>query len=75
VKFAGWSIINLQGQSQAPSGSLPALGERGFLMPDSPLSNKGGIVTLLDASGLKVGGVSYTAQQAKREGQLLYFHN
>jgi hypothetical protein len=32
------------------------------------LGNRGGQITLLGADGLKVHGVSYTAQQAEREG-------
>jgi hypothetical protein len=37
------------------------------------LGNKGGIITLLDDRGLKVDGVSYTDQEAKREGWRLVF--
>ena len=74
VNLDGWSIINRAGQSQKLEGLLEALGERTFLVPDAPLSNKGGIITLLNDAGLKVDGVSYTAEEAKREGLLLYFH-
>ena len=37
------------------------------------LGNKGGAITLLDAAGLKVAGVSYTADQARREGWTVTF--
>ena len=37
------------------------------------LGNKGGSITLLDAAGLKVAGVAYTAEQAKREGWTVTF--
>ncbi|HEY4111131.1 DUF2278 family protein [Puia sp.] len=37
------------------------------------LSNKGGIITLLNAQGLKVDGASYTQQQASKEGVLVDF--
>ncbi|MEQ1680481.1 MAG: DUF2278 domain-containing protein, partial [Nitrospira sp.] len=37
------------------------------------LGNKGGIITLLNNKGLKVDGVSYTAQQAKQEGWTIVF--
>jgi hypothetical protein len=37
------------------------------------LGNRGGTITLLDASGLKVHGVSYTSDQARREGWTLTF--
>jgi uncharacterized protein YukJ len=37
------------------------------------LGNKGGAITLLDKAGLKVTGVAYTADQAKREGWTVTF--
>jgi len=37
------------------------------------LGNKGGEITLLDATGLKVHGVAYTAAQAARSGWTVVF--
>jgi hypothetical protein len=37
------------------------------------LSNKGGVMTLIDEKGLKVDGVSYTKQQAGNPGPTLVF--
>jgi hypothetical protein len=37
------------------------------------LGNKGGTITLLERDGLKVSGVSYTAEQARSEGWTLTF--
>ena len=37
------------------------------------LSNQGGLITVLDAAGLKVAGVAYTAEQARQEGWTLTF--
>jgi hypothetical protein len=37
------------------------------------LSNKGGVVTLVDEHGLKVDGVSYTKAQARDPGWTLVF--
>jgi uncharacterized protein YukJ len=37
------------------------------------LGNKGGAITLLDKAGLKVTGVAYTADQARREGWTVTF--
>ena len=37
------------------------------------LSNKGGIITLLDPDGLKVSGVSYTRVEARQQGWTLAF--
>ncbi len=73
IKLDGWAIVNRQRQVQKVNGALQPLEERGFPVPDCPLSNKGGTITLLDKSGLKVDGVSYTAEQAEHEGILLMF--
>jgi hypothetical protein len=43
------------------------------LPPSVQLGNKGGMITLLDNNGLKVDGVAYTGEQAKREGWTLVF--
>ena len=37
------------------------------------LSNKGGLITLVNSDGLKVDGVSYTKQQANRPGWTIKF--
>jgi hypothetical protein len=37
------------------------------------LGNKGGAITLLERGGLKVAGVSYTGEQARREGWTITF--
>jgi hypothetical protein len=37
------------------------------------LGNNGGVITLLDPQGLKVHGVSYTAEQAREEGRTVVF--
>ena len=42
-------------------------------MKQVPLSNKGGLISLLDERGNKVDGVSYTREQAKKEGELVIF--
>ena len=43
------------------------------LPPTVQLGNKGGIITLLDRKGLKVDGVSYTEQQAQKQGWTVVF--
>lgn len=40
---------------------------------DFQLGNKGGIITLLNAQGLKVDGVSYTQEDAQEQGHTLVF--
>jgi len=37
------------------------------------LSNRGSIITLLDSSGLKVDGVSYTKKQVSEQGWTIVF--
>jgi uncharacterized protein YukJ len=74
IQLDGWTIQNRNRDSQALSGVLPTHSSRTFQVPDCPLTNKGGTITLLNAAGLKVDGVSYTKAQARREGNLVYFH-
>ena len=75
VDLTGWRIVDRVGQgSPVPSGPLAP----GACLPVSldggaQLGNKGGQITLLDAAGLKVHGVSYTGQQSAREGWSLVF--
>lgn len=74
INLDGWSIINGNKDDQALSGVLRANKAEAFTVQDCPLTNKGGTITLLNAKGLKVDGVSYTKAQAKREGRLIWFH-
>ena len=71
----GWSLIN---RNKTPrhtlAGSIPAGGTVVVTMPaEVPLSNQGGIITLLDKNGLKVHGVSYTKEDASSEGWTIVF--
>ena len=52
----------------APGAVLPVTMKIGVA-----LGNNGGAITLLERSGLKVAGVSYTAEQARREGWTVTF--
>ena len=74
VDLANWSIANkdkrkLPLQGQVGSGETLAV----RMTPDVPLSNDGGIITLLDAQGLKVDGVSYTGADASKPGWTIVF--
>lgn len=69
-----WTIVNKNGDRQVCDNVLKGNEEKGFLVPDCPLSNQGGTISLLDNNGLKVDGVSYSKAQAKREGVLVMFH-
>ncbi|KAK9357266.1 DUF2278 family protein [Lipomyces starkeyi] len=75
VLLTGWRILNTRDMSQ----SLPDNTElepnqvKAVQVPAAPLSNKGGTISLLDGKGWKVDGVSYTSEQARKEGQVIYF--
>jgi len=75
VDLTGWRVRNIVNQFQnLPDGAvLPAGGTERFEVPNCPLSNQGGTITLLNAQGLKVHGVSYTNAQAHAEGISISF--
>lgn len=75
VDLRGWHLADQNRQTlPLPTGPLPpgttltVPAGNGF-----HLGNQGGTITLLNPDGLKVHGVSYTAQQARREGQTITF--
>lgn len=75
VDLPGWKIRNKVGQfEELPrDATFSATGSMVFEVPHCPLSNQGGLITLLNAEGLKVHGVSYTKTQAKQEGGMVSF--
>jgi uncharacterized protein YukJ len=75
VDLAGWRIADrLKNSCAVPGGPLAAGATRQVTVVDGlQLGNGGGSITLLDAGGLKVSGVSYTAEQARREGWMIVF--
>jgi hypothetical protein len=74
IDLAGWHLADQQKSRMPLSGSLPAGQTRRIHVQDPMvLSNKGGIVTLLDERGRKVDGVSYTKEQAQQVGWTLIF--
>ncbi|WP_328467582.1 DUF2278 family protein [Actinoplanes sp. NBC_00393] len=74
LDLTGWSLIDAAGARLELSGHLPS-GATLQLRTSPPLtlSNRGGALTLLNAAGLKVDGVAYTAGQASREGWTITF--
>ena len=74
VDLNGWQIKDKQKAAQPLSGSIEA-GATTVVRIKAPvtLSNKGGIITLLNAKGVKVHGVSYTKQQASQPGRTIPF--
>ncbi len=75
VNLKGWSILNKTEQVRliAEEVILPTGGIHAVEMGNVPLSNKGGLLTLLDDKGIKIDGVSYTKQQAQKEGYVVIF--
>jgi uncharacterized protein YukJ len=75
VDLTGWRIADrLKRTCPLPVQSVGA-GEllRVPVTEPAQLSNQGGLITLLDAAGLKVAGVAYTADEARQEGWTLTF--
>jgi len=74
VDLTGWVLQNRARQSWRLRGKLlPGETREVPLGASFLLGNAGGIVTLLNREGLKVHGVSYTAEQSAREGWRIAF--
>ncbi len=75
LSLGGWSLLNKNDEAHTISNDIwLAPGEvRSVTMGTTTLSNKGGLISLLDVRGNKVDGVSYTKEEARREGQLVVF--
>jgi uncharacterized protein YukJ len=74
INLDGWVLMDTQKNKQKLTGKLNA-GEAQAIRVAKPvaLSNKGGIITILDEMGLKVDGVSYTKAQASNPGWTIVF--
>ena len=74
IDLRGWALMDTQKNKQKLDGNLKAGEARAFRV-EKPvvLSNKGGIITILDETGLKVDGVSYTKKQAATPGWTIVF--
>jgi len=75
IDLTGWQLADRNKQTCAlPADKLDAGATLNVVLePNVQLGNKGGQITLLDKAGLKVAGVAYTADQAKREGWTVTF--
>ena len=74
VSLAGWHLADRNKNRTALSGSIAA-GKTLLVNVAEPmqLSNRGGIISLLDSRGVKVHGVSYTKEQAATPGRTIAF--
>jgi hypothetical protein len=74
IDLQGWALLDTQKKRLPLSSVLPAGATRTVAVQQPfALSNKGGVITLVDAKGLKVDGVSYTREQARHPGWTLVF--
>jgi uncharacterized protein YukJ len=74
VDLAGWVLADKNKNSFALNGSVSAGATlRVKIAKPMELSNKGGIITLLDAAGAMVDGVTYTKTQAAKPGWTIKF--
>ena len=76
VDLTGWQIRDKEKASMTLGGEIGA-GATKVVEIRSPvsLSNRGGIITLLNAEGIKVHGVSYTRDQARQPGRTIPFQS
>lgn len=74
IDLGGWALADKMKAKLPLTGKLAA-GEVKTYVVQAPmaLSNKGGIITVLDSKGLKVDGVSYTKDQANKPGWTIKF--
>ena len=75
VDLAGWRLVDRMGRAMLLDARLLPAGEtiRIRLSRQVQLGNSGGLLTLLNARGLKVDGIAYTAKDARQEGTTLVF--
>ncbi|KMO12415.1 DUF2278 family protein [Methylobacterium indicum] len=74
VDLTGWSLKDKQKNAMPLTGTIAA-GATLTVAVQAPvaLSNKGGIITLLDEKEIKVHGVAYTKEQARQPGRTIPF--
>ena len=75
VDLTGWRLTDRQAKKcPLPPGPLAAGATLTVALSDGvQLGNRGGSLTVLDPDGTPVSGVSYTAEQASREGWTVVF--
>lgn len=74
IDLSGWAIANKVKEKHPISGAIAAGGTMVVTLPANvPLSNQGGIITLLNKDGLKIDGVQYTKEQVNKQGWTIVF--
>lgn len=76
VNLKDWALADKQ-KHKYSLPDLPIAAGRAVTVPlsgkDVQLSNDGGIITLLNAQGIKIHGVSYTKDQVQKQGWTIVF--
>ena len=75
VDLTGWRLADRM-KNSCPLPAEPLAAGASLQVPARDgvqLGNSGGVITVLDPQGLKVAGVSYTGEQARREGWTVVF--
>jgi len=75
IDLTGWRLADRMKRS-CPAPELELAPGAALTVPlpaEVQLGNSGGAITLLDPNGLKVDGVAYTADDARREGWSVVF--
>jgi hypothetical protein len=74
ISLNGWKIADKQKNKMPLDGTVgPGAAKTITVTAPVSLSNKGGIITLLNDNGLKVDGVSYTRSKTRHPGWTLTF--
>jgi uncharacterized protein YukJ len=74
INLGGWQIADKLKNKHTLSGTIGAGATLVVNLPQTvKLGNSGGLITLLNPQGLKVDGVSYTKEQAQRQGWTIVF--
>lgn len=74
ISLEGWRLADRAKNTCPLSGDLgPGDAVRVVVQPPCALGNGGGLITLLNADGLKMDGVAYTRQDAAAEGWTVVF--
>jgi uncharacterized protein YukJ len=74
ISLEGWGLLDGQKRRQPLSGVIGAGATRAIqVQAPLALSNKGGVITVVDEQGFKVHGVAYTKDQARHPGWTIAF--
>ena len=75
LNISGWGILDKHKKRETLSGVIESGDTKRIVLTGkgAQLSNKGGIITLIDRNGIKIDGVSYTRKDAGKQGWTIVF--